>query len=205
MGNSNSIENTNDFVNTNEKVTNLPVSLDKKILSDFRWTIKDFMEFTPGTSHESPRYEIMHADLKAPLYFKIRITLENGNIVLSIVNDNDIDVWMNAQFYVLAEGTVGDELSNIHPIQLDQIQSFLADFDSGKDKSFIILSNSKKVSSKLLQLHRVRSGKHVKIEKGFSGKQNSFSESHISTCPERLLSGGALKIGCKFSFFPSKA
>jgi len=183
MGNSSS-NTQNTFVETKEQI--IKASSDAtytKIDSDFRLKIENFsIDFArDGENHfESDRFEMVHESLKAPVYFKIRVSLKNGKLDLSIVNDNDRDVWAKSEFYVIDK--------HGYPIHQSKLDVY-------EDYRWHCQSNSRK----LLDMNRIRNEKHEKIENGKTGCKISWRASYLMKNWERLMPGRTLTIGCKFS------
>merc|ERR1712156_1177255 len=93
------------FVENEEKVTKLS-SDHCTITSDFQWKIESFGDFARAKRCEngnvvSPSFEIVHENLKAPLYFKLQISFPYADTMyVCIINDNDVDVKVNGVFYI---------------------------------------------------------------------------------------------------------
>merc|ERR1711994_116980 len=129
-----------------------------------------------GSHLESDRFEMVHDDLKAPVYFKIRVILQNGSLDLSILNDNDRDVWTKGEFYVLDK----DE-KPIHHSMLGQYPWH------------------KSHSSNLLDMNRISNERHEKLAAGKTASKQSLRTYDLMNNKEKLMPGGILRIGCKFS------
>jgi len=191
MGNSSSNRSlkTDDSSNVSNRTIELYYNEEKitkvenhyKIGSDFRWKIENFTDF--NGSVDSHRFEIMDDHLKAPLFFKLRISLQNkdGPLVLSIVNDNDRDVRVNGEFYVID-----------YTGKLVHFRNVLWYWSNDRHDCGISNSN-------LLDWNHVTSETHSLIQEGKAGNEATIDWSYFSNAKEKFLPGGNLTVGCKFS------